>query len=76
MQTTMEALYIADYAQLAFPIYRLTGKKPFIRGQEQQAAFDALKKGGAFRIQLRLSRHPLYVYVLSSVRRPLRRYRV
>ena len=35
---------IAGYAQFAFPLYSLTGKKPFIRGQEQQAAFDALKK--------------------------------
>ena len=36
--------FIAGYAQLAFPLYRLTGMKPFIWGQEQQAAFDALKK--------------------------------
>ena len=36
--------FIAGYAQLAFPLYSLTGKKPFIRGQEQQAAFNALKK--------------------------------
>ena len=35
--------FIAGYAQLAFPLYRLTGKKPFVWGQEQQAAFDALK---------------------------------
>ena len=36
--------FIAGYAQLAFPLYCLTGKKPFIWGQEQQAAFDVLKK--------------------------------
>ena len=36
--------FIAGYAQLAFPLYRLTGKKPFLWGQEQQAAFDALNK--------------------------------
>ena len=36
--------FIAGYAQLAFPLYCLTRKKPFIWGQEQQAAFDALKK--------------------------------
>ena len=35
---------IAGYAQMAFTLYRLTGKKPFLWGQEQQAAFDALKK--------------------------------
>ena len=29
---------------MAFPLYHLTGKKPFLWGQEQQAAFDALKK--------------------------------
>ena len=34
--------FIASYAQLAFPFYRLTEKKPFIRGQEQQTAFDVL----------------------------------
>ena len=36
--------FMAGYAQLAFPLYHLTGKKPFIWGQEQQAAFDVLKK--------------------------------
>ena len=36
--------FIPGYAQLAFSLYRLNGKKPFIWGQEQQAAFDALKK--------------------------------
>ena len=36
--------FIPGYAQLAFPLYRLTGKKPFIWGQEQQTAFDFLKK--------------------------------
>ena len=36
--------FIAGYAQLAFPLYRLTRKKPFIWEQEQQAAFDDLKK--------------------------------
>ena len=36
--------FIAGYAQLAFPLYRLTGKKPFLWGQEQQAAFDAFNK--------------------------------
>ena len=36
--------FIAGYAQMTFPLYRLTGKKPFLWGQEQQAAFDALKK--------------------------------
>ena len=39
--TTIE---VAGYAQLAFPLYRLTGKKPFLWGQEQQAAFDTLNK--------------------------------
>ena len=39
--TTIE---VAGYAQLAFPLYRLTGKKPFLWGQEQQAAFDAFNK--------------------------------
>ena len=29
---------------MAFPLYHLTGKKPFILGKEQQAAFCALKK--------------------------------
>ena len=36
--------FMAGYAQLAFPFYRLTEKKPFIWGQEQQATFDVLKK--------------------------------
>ena len=36
--------FIAGYAQLAFPLYCLTRKKPFIWEQEQQAAFDDLKK--------------------------------
>ena len=36
--------FIAGYAQMAFPLYRLTGKKLLIWGQELQAAFDALKK--------------------------------
>ena len=36
--------FIAGYAQLAFPLYCLIGKKPFISGQEQQAAFGDLKK--------------------------------
>ena len=36
--------FIAGYTQLAFPLYCLTGKKPFIWGQEQQATFDFLKK--------------------------------
>ena len=35
---------IAGYTQLAFPLYCLTGKKSFICRQEQQAAFDVLKK--------------------------------
>ena len=36
--------FIAGYAQVVFPLYRWTGKKPFIWGQEQQTVFDALKK--------------------------------
>ena len=35
---------IAGYIQLAFPLYCLTGKKPFLCGQEQQAAFDVLRR--------------------------------
>jgi transposase InsO family protein len=37
--------YIADYASVALPLTELTKKgNPFVWGQEQQAAFDALKQ--------------------------------
>ncbi|XP_056003459.1 uncharacterized protein LOC130046578 [Ostrea edulis] len=36
--------FIAGYAQLACPLYQVTGKKPFEWGHEQRSAFDALKK--------------------------------
>lgn len=35
--------FIKDYAKMATSLNRLTGKKPYVWGQEQQDAFDSLK---------------------------------
>lgn len=36
--------FIAGYAQLAVPLYKLTSKKPFVWGAEQEVALNALWK--------------------------------
>ena len=35
--------FIKDFAELAHPLYQLTGKKEFKWGQQEQQSFDALK---------------------------------
>lgn len=36
--------FIAGFAQMAQPLYNVTGKQPFVWGAEQQTAFDALRR--------------------------------
>lgn len=35
--------FFKGYAKMAKPLYRFTGKKPYVLGQEQQDAFSSLK---------------------------------
>lgn len=35
--------FIAEYARIVVPLYRVTGKKPFVWGIEHQEAFEGLK---------------------------------
>ena len=36
-------MFVKDFAEIACPLYKLTGGKPFIWGEEQQGAFEKLK---------------------------------
>lgn len=36
--------FIAGFAQMAHPLYNITGKKPFVWGPEQQTAFENLRR--------------------------------
>ncbi|KAK3085317.1 hypothetical protein FSP39_001380 [Pinctada imbricata] len=36
--------FIKDFAKISLPLYKVTGKKPFNWGEEQQKAFEVLKK--------------------------------
>jgi hypothetical protein len=36
--------FITDFSKIAVPLYAISGKQPFVWGEEQEKAFETLKK--------------------------------